>query len=71
MSGPEQTKPAQSPILSIRAVSKAFYTTFHGRRIYAAGFVDDTAHYGKGINDILKIEEELGFGSIATGIGFA
>ena len=28
VSGPEQAKPAQSPILAIRAVSKAFYTTF-------------------------------------------
>ena len=28
VSGPEQAKPAQSHILSIRAVSKAFYTRF-------------------------------------------
>ena len=29
VSGPEQAKPAQSPILAIRAVNNAFYTTFH------------------------------------------
>ena len=30
VSGPKQAKPAQSPILAIRAVNKAFYTTFRG-----------------------------------------
>ena len=45
VSGPEQAKPAQSLILSIRAVIKAFYTTFRGRKVHAAGFADDTEHY--------------------------
>ena len=64
VSGPEQAKPAQSPILSIRAVSKAFYTTFRGRRVHAAGFVDDTEHYGSGAFDLAIIMRELSLGSI-------
>ena len=48
VSGPDQAKPAQSPILALRAVSKTFYRTYHGRGVRAAGFVDDTEHYGGG-----------------------
>ena len=70
MSGREQAKPAQPPILSIRAVSKAFYSTFHGRRVHAAGFVDDTEHYGSGSRDLATIMRELSLGSVATGIGY-
>ena len=36
VSGPEQAKSAQSPILALRAVSKAFYRTYHGREVRAA-----------------------------------
>ena len=50
----EQSKPAQSPILNLRANSSACYITFGGIEVYAAGFVDDTEHYGKGINDLAK-----------------
>ena len=71
MSGPEQAKPAQSPILSIRAVSKAFYITFRGRRVHAAGFVDDTEHYGSGSHDLAIIMRKLSLGSLAIGIGYA
>ena len=71
VSGSEQAKPAQSPILALRAVSKAFYRTYHGREVRAAGFVDDTEHYGGGALDLAIILRELSLGSIATGIGFA
>ena len=71
VSGSEQAKPAQSPILALRAVSKAFYFTYRGRKVHAAGFVDDTAHYGGGARDLASILRELSLGSIATGIGFA
>ena len=69
--GPEQAKPAQSSILALRAVSKAFYIKFHGRKVHAAGFVDNTEHYGSGSSDLAIIMHELSLGSIATGIGFA
>ena len=68
VSGPEQAKPAQSPILSLRAVSKACYRTFHGREVRAAGFVDDTEHYGNGAAALASIMRELSVGSVATGI---
>ena len=71
VSGSEQAKPAQSQILALRAVSKAFYLTFKGRKVHAAGFVDDTEHYGKGALDLASILRELSLGSIATGIGYA
>ena len=71
VSGPEHAKPAQSPILALRAVSKAYYRTYHGREVRAAGFVDDTEHYGGGALDLAIIVRELSLGSIATGIGFA
>ena len=71
VSGPEQAKPAQSPILALRAVSKACYRTVHGREVRAAGFVDDTEHYGDGAASVASIMRELSLGSIATGIGFA
>ena len=58
-------------MLNLRANNSAFYITSHGRRVHAVGFVDDTEHYGKSINDLLKIIEELGLGNIATRIGFA
>ena len=67
VSGPEQAKPAQSPILAIRAVSKAFYTTFRGRKVHAAGFVDDTEHDGSGASDLAITMRELSLGSLATG----
>ena len=67
----EQSKLAQSLILNLRANSVAFYVTDGGIEVHAAGYVDDTNHYGKGINDLVIIMEELGLGSIATGIGFA
>ena len=66
-----QSKPAQAPILNLRANSLAFYVTFGGIPVYAAGYVDDTEHYGKGIDDLVQIIEEPGLGSIATGIRFA
>ena len=71
VSGSEQAKPAQSQILALRAVSKAFYLTSKGRKVHAAGFVDDTEHYGKGALDLASILRELSLGSIATGIGYA
>ena len=71
VSGSEQAKPAQSPILALRAVSKAFYITYRDRKVHAAGFVDDTEHYGGGARDLASILRELSLGSIATGIGFA
>ena len=67
----EQSKLAQSLIINLRANSLAFYVTDGGIEVHAAGYVDDTEHYGKGINDLVIIMEELGLGSIATGIGFA
>ena len=71
VSGAEQAKLAQSIILAVRAVSKAFYTTFRGRKVHAAGFVDDTEHYGSGAPDLAIIMRELSLGSVATGIGCA
>ena len=71
VSGPEQAKPAQSRIVVLRAVSKANYLTFKGRKVHAAGFVDDTEHYGKGASDLASILRELSLGSLATGIGFS
>ena len=71
VSGPEQTKPAQSPILALRAMSNAYYRTSRGRDVRAAGFVDDTQHYGSGGADLCTIMGELSRGSIATGIGYA
>ena len=62
---------AQSQILSLRAVSTAFYIIYRGRKVNAAGFVDDTEHYGGGARDLASILRELSLGSIATGIGFA
>ena len=70
-SAPEQTKPAQTQTLSIRAVSSAHYTTSHERRVYAAGFVDDTEHYCSGSKDLITIMNDLSPGSWATGIGFS
>ena len=55
VSGSEQAKPAQSPILALRAASKAFYLTHRGRKVHAAGFVDDTEHYGGGALDLATI----------------
>ena len=69
-SASEQSKPAQAPILCLRAASAAHYTTSHGRRVNAAGFVDDTEHYGSGIMDLMVITKELSFGSLAMRIGF-
>ena len=60
-----------SQILALRAVSMAFYLTYRGRKVHAAGFVDDTEHYGGGARDLASILRELSLGSIATGIGFA
>ena len=37
----------------------------------AAGFVDDTEHYGNGAVALASIMRELSVGSVATGIGFA
>ena len=71
VSGPEQARPVQSPILALRAVSKACYLTIHGREVRAAGFVDDTEHYGGGAPHLNTIMSELSCGSIATGIGYA
>ena len=71
VSGPEQAKPAQSPILALRAASKACYRTSRGREVRAAGFVDDTQHYGSGGSHLCTIMGELSRGSIATGIGFS
>ena len=39
--------------------------------MHAAGFVDDTEHYGGGAFDLAIIMRELSLGSIATRIGFA
>ena len=71
VSGPEEAKPAQSPILGLRAASEACYVTKHGREVHAAGFVDDIQHYGSGGHHLLAIMKELSLGSIATGIGFS
>ena len=71
VSGPEQAKPAQSPILGLRAASKACYLTSRGREVRAAGFVDDTQHYGSGGFHLCTIMGELSRGSIAIGIGFS
>ena len=71
VSGPEEAKPAQSPILGLRELSEACYVTAHGCKVRAAGFVDDTQHYGSGGRHLLDIMKELSLGSIATGIGFA
>ena len=70
-SAPKQAKPAQAPILSIRAESSAHYTTSHGRRVYAASFVDDTEHYGSSVIDLITIMKDLSFDSRATGICFS
>ena len=67
----EQSKLAQSPILNLRANSPAFYVTVGGVEVYAAGYVDDIEHYGKGIDDLVQIIEKLRLGCIATGIRFA
>ena len=48
----------------------AFYLTYRGRKVHAAGFVDDTEHYGGGALELATILRELSLGSIATGIGF-
>ena len=71
VSGPEQAKPAQSPILSLRASSNAYYLTNRGREVRAVGFVDDTQHYGSGGSHLCSIMDELSRGSIAIGIGFS
>ena len=55
VSGSEQAKPSQSRILSIRAVSNAFHTTFRLRKVHAAGFVDDTERYESGAHDLAII----------------
>ena len=70
-SGPEEAKPAQSPILGLREATEACYVTAHGREVRAAGFVDDTQHYGSGGHHLLDIMKELSLGSTATSIGFA
>ena len=71
VSGPEEAKAAQEPILRVRESSPACYMTSAGRRVPCAGYVDDAEHYGSGVSDLPKILAELGSGSIATGIGFA
>ena len=50
----EQSKPAQSPILNPPSNNSACCITFCCIDVSAVGFVDDTAHYGKGINDFAK-----------------
>ena len=57
--------------MNLRANSPAFYVTFGGIPACAVGYVDDSEHYGKGIDDLVQIMEEIRLGSIATGIGLA
>ena len=71
VSGPEVYKPAQEPILRVRESSIAQYVSSQGRRIAAAGYVDDAEHYGAGAAHLPVILGELGAGSQATGVGFA
>ena len=40
-------------------------------KFYAAGYVDETEHYGKSIEDLIIKMKELNVGSHATGIGFS
>ena len=51
--------------------STAAYIVEGDVKVHSAGYVYDPEHYGKGINDLAIIMREFGFGSIATGIGFA
>ena len=67
----ELSKPAQSPILNLRETSTACYIAEGGIVVHSAGYVDDTEHFGQGINDLVKIMREVGLGSIITAIGFA
>ena len=71
ISGPELSKSGQEPILRVRESSPACYVTSAGRRVACAGYVDDAEHYGAGAADLLRIIQELGAGSMATGVGFA
>ncbi|CAE7770376.1 unnamed protein product [Symbiodinium sp. CCMP2592] len=71
VSAPELSRAAQDPMLRLRENSPAAYHTHGGRRVAAAGFVDDTEHYGAGAADLPSILADLSLGSLGTGIGFA
>ena len=71
ISGGEASKPSQDPILRLRDSSAAHYLTSAGRRVVCVVYVDDSEHYGSGARDLVLIIQELGHGSVATGIGFS
>ena len=59
VSSPELSRAAQDPLLRIRAGDGAAYATSAGRRIIAAGFVDDIEHYGNGLADLPAVLRSL------------
>ena len=71
VSSPELSRTAQDPLLPLRACDGAAYTTSAAGRVPAAGYVDDTEHYGDGLQDLPAILQSLAVGSAATGVGFA
>ena len=66
VSSPELSRAAQDPILRLRSSDGAAYVTSTGRRVVAAGYVDDIEHYGSGVADL-----PAALGSRASGVGFA
>eukprot|EP00439_Symbiodinium_sp_Y106_P048881 s5598_g6.t1 len=71
VSSPELSRAAQDPMLRLREKDGAAYTTSGGRRVAAAGYVDDIEHYGNGLRDLPAVLNTLALGSSATGVGFA
>ena len=71
VSSPELSRAAQDPILRLRAQDGAAYITSAGRRVTAAGYVDDIEHYGAGLRDLPAIRKSLQDGSRVSGVGFA
>ena len=71
VTSPEVSCSAQDPILRLRAADGAAYVSSAGRRVTAAGYVDDIEHYGQGLADLPIILNSLEAGSRASGVGFA
>ena len=71
VTSPEVSRSAQDPILRLRAADGAAYVSSAGRRVTAAGYVDDIEHYGQGLADLPIILNSLEAGSRASGVGFA
>ena len=70
VSGPEAAKPAQEAVLRLRESSPAVYTSSHGVKVSAAGFVDNNGHYCRGAADVPVVTRELSVGGAVDGIAF-